>query len=277
MSLLIGTHYHPASPTTLRRQDRCRRSLLALKAVHLVNLQFPDCAIEVDGFETLAELQNDSCKASGREGPRKPIGDECFNLLAAAARRHGCRHFAWVNADIAVQQEAVDYILGAGRDGCVFSRADYSGVTGRRTRYFRGGQDLFAFDVNWWERERPRFRPYVNSEAYWDNVYTAIALCHGNCVLLARQEWIRHVEHPRAWRESPFAEYNERLAALDGIYYRLWEQYQDAVGDAQWLAADSAGDLEQQREFFAWPPPAGERLRQAVRSLGARVGQALQR
>src|SRR5437773_669960 len=74
-------------------------------------------------------------------------------------------------------------------------------------------------------RNRRRFRRYVNSEAYWDPIYATIALCHARAVLLNREGLIRHEAHPRAWRESPFADYNRYLASLDTLYFSIWDKY----------------------------------------------------
>ena len=40
------------------------------------------------------------------------------------------------------------------------------------------GQDMFVVSVQWWQRNRSRFRPYILGEACWDNVYTAVMMCH---------------------------------------------------------------------------------------------------
>lgn len=262
MSLLLGTHYHPGKGTTLARQHRARRSLLGLNGVKLVNLQFPDAVVEVGGIETCPRLLNDSCKASGNLGVRKPIGNEAFTRLAEAAKGCGCRYFAWVNADIVVTQEAVDLVLREDFESYIFSRQDFSGATGRDTRSFWGGQDMFAIEVAWWESNQSRFRAYVNSESYWDNVYAAILLCHSRGNLLTRGNWIRHEEHPRAWEESPFTAYNTRLAALDDIYYQKWDRYEAGITQSLSKGCWHTEEPSLRERVFCWPPTAVERLKQ---------------
>ena len=261
MNLLLGTHYHPGGASGLRRQARARESLLALKRVKLVNLQFPDSVIEARGLETLPELHSDSIKVTGQQGVRKPIGSECFQRLAEAAGCEGCSHFAWVNADILVTQAAVDRVLDGGLDASIFTRIDFSGVTGAETRPFWGGQDMFAYHVDWWRQNQHRFRPYVNSEAYWDNVYTAVTLCHGRAELFNRSKLIRHEEHPRAWAESPFSAYNSRLASMDCAYYRMWDRYERVVLEHLSRGTYEGTEPALQMEVFRWPPSLAELLR----------------
>ncbi len=272
MRLLLGTHYHPAGATGLRRQAAARASLLQLRRVELVNLQFPDAVIEVSGVPTVPELHSDSIKATGHNGVRKPIGSECFQRLSEQAEQQGCEYFAWVNADIHVTQAAVDRVLESELDAVIFTRMDFSGVTGTDTRPFWGGQDMFAFRVNWWKENAHRFRPYVNSEAYWDNVYTAVTLCHGRSELLNRSGLIRHEEHPRAWAQSPFADYNFRLASLDCAYYRMWDRYERRVlallGEGSYEAAEPA----LQQRIFRWPPPVPELLRHWFSQFRVKAG-----
>ncbi len=80
--------------------------------------------------------------------------------------------------------------------------------------------------VQWWQRNRSRFRPYILGEACWDNVYTAVMMCHSDGVLLNRDPLILHERHAAAWRDTtPEARYNGLLAALDARYFDLWSQY----------------------------------------------------
>lgn len=271
MNLLLGTHYHPGGASGLRRQVQARESLLALKRVKLVNLQFPDFVIHVRGMQTVPELHSDSIKVTGQRGVRKPIGSEAFQRLAEAAEREGCPYFAWVNADILVTQAAVDRVLDGGLDACIFPRIDFSGVSGAETRLFWGGQDMFAFRVDWWRQNRQRFRPYVNSEAYWDNVYTAITLCHGRAHYFNRSKLIRHEEHPRAWSESPFSAYNSRLASLDCAYYRMWDRYERHVLSHLSKGTYEGAESALQKDVFRWPPPLPELMRHWYAGLRLRL------
>jgi hypothetical protein len=145
--ILIGTHYHPALPRTLGRQERARQSLAELSDVRLVNLQFHDAATDVAGFRTVPRLFDDSIKATGRQGTRKPIGSEAFQRLAECAREEGCEFFGWVNSDVIVTATALELVRSKGQDAALFSRMDFDPATGADLGIETGGIDAFFFSV----------------------------------------------------------------------------------------------------------------------------------
>jgi hypothetical protein len=273
--LLIGTHYHPGGEDSLRRQRESRATLLELRGVHRVNLQFPDAVIAVDGFETVPELHNDSVKASGCQGPRKPIGNEAFHRLAGRARALGLPWFAWVNADIRVTQEAVGRVLASGLEAVVLSRMDFDGPSGRDKGVFLGGQDAFFFRTDWWLRHHELFRPYVNSEAYWDNIYTAILLSRARAELWHWEPLIRHETHGRLWRDSPFQMYNRRLAAYDSLYLEQWNRFKELICSVVERKADVAEQRVLQQRCFGWPPPLSRRIKHVLRRIRLALGGKL--
>src|SRR3954471_20468544 len=177
--LTIGTRFYPAAEDAERRQQHARDALAALQGVHRVNLQFTDETFRPDGFETRAVLRLDSRRVTGGGRVRKPIVSEMFDALAAAAAERGDRYFAYLNADIEVAPPAVARILDGGRDAYAFCRIDLAPGTREAGDVLLLGLDLFAVDVDWWRRERRRFRPYIAGEALWDNVYAAVMASHG--------------------------------------------------------------------------------------------------
>lgn len=253
--LLLGTHYHPGSEQTLARQARARASLEALRGVKLVNLQFPDAVIEIPGFETVPQLLNDSNKITGREGVRKPVGNEAFDRLAACAEAAGLPYFAWVNSDITVLQSAIDLVEQRKPDAVIYSRMDFDAESGEDRGMFCGGLDMFVISTAWWQRNRFRYRPYVNSEAFWDPIYATIAMCHGGSLIENRQGLIRHEMHDRVWRESPFGPHNRHLATLDTLYLNIWTRYRDELLARRAAGATLEEELAWQKEAFRWPPP----------------------
>ncbi len=260
MQLLLGTHYHPGSPETLGRQRRASEALRQLEGVRLVNLQFRDAIIEVEGFRTVPRLLDDSVRASGCAGPRKPIGREAFDRLAECAREENIPRFGWVNSDIIVTPAAVELALANDDDAVIFSRMDFEGGTGRDLGILLGGLDAFVFSAHWWGENCQRFRPYVNSEAFWDPIYATIALCHGRARLLNRTGFIRHEAHPKVWSESPFAAYNRYFATLDSLYLNQWYRYRDHLAEVRQAGATEEEEFAWQRAAFHWPPSRAQRL-----------------
>ncbi len=269
LRLLLGTHYHPGSPETLARQARARDSLLRLEDVRLVNLQFPDAAIEAEGFRTVPRLFDDSVRATGRAGTRKPIGRESFDRLAECAQEEVLPFFGWVNSDIIITPEAVEFVSTHDYDAVIYSRMDFDGATGRDLGMQLGGLDAFVFSTKWWAAHRERFRPYVNSESYWDPIYAALALCHGRAIVLNRTALIRHETHPKVWRDSPFADHNRHLATLDTLYLDQWYHYRDQLVEMRAAGAGEEDELAWQRTAFHWPPSPGQRLRHLGRCAKA--------
>jgi len=269
--ILIGTHYHPGTAETLGRQERARQSLAELSDVRLVNLQFHDAATDVAGFRTVPRLFEDSIKATGRQGTRKPIGSEAFQRLAECARDEGCEFFGWVNSDVIVTPTALELVRSKGQDAVLFSRMDFDPATGADLGIETGGIDAFFFSVAWWEAHATLFRPYVNSEAFWDPVYAAIALCRGRAFLENHMGLIRHEAHLKAWKDSPFAAYNQNLATLDSLYLNQWLRYRDRLREMRAAGCTLEDELGWQFEAFRWPPSLVSRLWPAGRCLKARI------
>jgi hypothetical protein len=224
--IAIGTRFYPAAADAETRQAGARAALLALDGVIPVNLQFVDEAFRPDGFRTLPVLRQDSRTLTRTAaGARKPIVSEMFDALAGVARAEGCRYFAYLNADIEVTEAALAPVLAGDFDACAFSRMDVDPATRAELGVQIFGLDMFAVDAAWWSRERRRFRPYIAGEGCWDNVYAAMICGHGRGTVINDRPGIYHERHPTLWKDSPFAEHNGFLAALDSPYFSRWVQY----------------------------------------------------
>ena len=272
--IAIGSQFFQTDGDGERRQQRARAAILALSDVCPVNLQFTDEAFRPDGFRTIPILTRDSRTVTGGEGRRKPIVSEMFDALAGAAREHGCRYFAYLNADIEVSPAAVERVLAGGLDGYAFCRMDLDPVTRAEVGVERYGVDMFAVDVDWWARHRRRFRPYIAGEMAWDNVYAALVCAHGRGDIVDEAPGIFHERHPGGWSAGLFAAYNGYLAALDSRYFSQWTAYvarREAAGprvDRGALIADV---------FDRGRPPLLASARQVARSARAKWRFARQR
>jgi hypothetical protein len=175
-----------------------------------------------------------------------------LDVLSAEATRRGCSRIALVNGDIVVTQAAVDRIAMLTPPVIALSRQDVGG--GEPDAMLLRGVDMFVFDLSFWRAERRRFRRYILGEALWDNVYAAIAVCHGG-TLVNREALITHARHPSA-AGSPFAQYGHLLATRDGAYFSRWCVYVDR---AERLRA-AGGTIEEehalQRAVFTAPGTA---------------------
>jgi len=240
--ITIGTRYYRASEDSERRQRRSRESLAALPAVHRVNLQFTDETFRPEGFETRAVLRHDSTSVTRSGGARKPIVSEMFDALAAAASERGDRYFAYLNADIEVSPSAVHRVRAGDRDAYAFCRIDLAPGSRERQGVLLLGLDMFAVQVDWWRRERRRFRPYIAGESLWDNVYAAILCSHGRAEVVDAEPGIFHERHAASWGGGPFADYNGYLAALDAPYFSRWAHYAAGL-----QAGHAAGTLDRER------------------------------
>ena len=126
--------------------------------------------------------------------------------------------------------------------------------------------------TRWWAANRTRFRPYIAGEGGWDNVYTAVLLCHGDAVLENRRPLVRHEIHPPGPMPSPqFGEYVRMLCALDARYFSLWCRYWDGLLRLRTAKAGADEEAAWAREVFVWKPTPGERLFQAGRNVKARL------
>jgi hypothetical protein len=275
--ILLGTSAYAAAGDGARRQGDALASWTALPQVRLANLQWEDEAFDVPGLPTHRVLQNDSRRATGRAGPRKPVVPEVLDRLSELAADAGCRWLAFANSDVRVTPEAVERVLSGGLEGYAFSRTETDPAGGRAEEVSVAGVDLLVLSVGWWRANRRRFRPYLVGEPVWDNVYTAILLCHARAALLNREPLLLHERHPAAWAGSPFAEHVRLLAALDRPYFTLWARYHDALLR---LRAGGAGEDEEmalQRRVFRFAPTPAERVVQGLRAGKARLRHALAR
>lgn len=275
--MLVGTHVHPASGDAARRQRRALDALRDVSPIAPVNLQFADRRDlqEVDGFETTPVLRQDSNRITGRDGIRKPIVSEMFTRLAEVAAGRGIRCFAFTNSDIVFTPAAFDCVARGAHNVYAFSRTDFEAETGRDIGPLVHGADVFAVDARWWLDHHSRFRPYIVGEGVWDNVYTAQLLCWAGGVLLNRDPLVRHESHPIVWRDSPFAEHNGILGALDRMYFSRWVMYANRLEQMRREAgglADEKNEMTMQAEVFSgWNPGLADRVLQALRVAKLRL------
>ncbi len=233
LMIAMGTQFYRGDAESEKRQSRARASLLELDGVIPINLQFVDETFEPAGFRTLRVLRQHSGTITRSAGARKPVVSEMFGALAQAARTHGCRYFAYINADIEVTPGAVAQVLAGNRAGYAFSRIDLDPVTRRELGVQIFGLDMFAIDAAWWARDAGRFRPYLAGEGCWDNVYASILCAHADGDVVNENSGIYHEAHPTAWNAGPCAEHNGYLAALDAPYFSRWVQYATALDAAR--------------------------------------------
>ena len=254
-------------------------TLRLLRGVVPVNVQFARDGHSVAGIETLAVLGRDSSMVTGSAGPRKPIISDALDALCDRAEHAGARVFAFMNADIHLSQEAVEWIAPGSHDGWLFSREDYDGQTGASLGMGTAGTDVIAFSTAWWRRNRARFRPYIVGEAVWDNVYTSIVMCHANAALENRRPVARHEAHPIAWSpgRGPFSRYTQYLAALDSAYFSIWCRYWAGLQDLRRAGAAEEEERALAREVFVWSPGVAERAVQSLRRVRANLRYRLKR
>jgi hypothetical protein len=270
-SLLLGTHIHSATGDAARRQVRAMTRLRELSPTMPANLQFADRmnVQEFTGFETLAVLKEDSNAVTGHTGVRKPVVSELFTCLAEAAVARGARYFGFTNSDILFTPAAIERLQQGDRTAYVLARTDFQHGTEQDLQSLIYGTDVFVVEAAWWRRHCHRFRPYVVGESCWDNVYTAQLLCWAGGLLLNREPLVRHERHPLVWRQSPFAQHNGYLAALDRMYFTRWAMYADRLGRLRQAAgglADETAELHLQDEMFReWTPTVAHHVLQALR------------
>jgi len=275
--MLIGLQLYDADAASTRRQRLAVDALARLEGVEAVNLQFRDgAAVTSPKVETIAGLSGDSLRTTGSPGRRKPLAREAFDVLAARAAARGHRYFSFINADIVVTPEAVREIEEGRRESYVVSRTDVDDVAAAHPPFdapMTAGLDMFVLSTAWWPSNRRRFREYIVGECCWDNVYTAILMCHSKGIVLNREALILHERHTPAWHEpTPQARYNGMLAALDARYFSMWAEYWQRLESLRACGAGADEEGVLQREAFVWRPSAYQAARQAVRSLRARRG-----
>jgi hypothetical protein len=274
--MLIGLQLYEADAVTTARQDRAVDALAHLPGVEGLNVQFTDGPRKTSpSLEMAAELTSDSMAATGARGKRKPLAREVFDVLARRAAAGGHSRFAFINADIVVTPAAVAEIERLGRESYVISRSDVNDVTRDQPsgRPMTSGLDMFVVSTTWWPRHRHRFRQYIVGETCWDNVYTALLMCHSRGVVLNRETLILHERHTPTWHDpTPAARYNGMLAALDARYFSLWANYWQELETMRARGATEEEEDSLQRRAFRWRPSAYQALRQSVRSIRARRG-----
>jgi hypothetical protein len=271
LTLVLGTQFFAGDAEALRRQQRALDAVLQLRDVTPLNVQWVDEVYERPELETLAVLRQDSRTVTGLAVRRKPIMPELFDTLAGAARSRGSRYFGFFNADILMSQAAVDAVERERKETYAFSRMDYDRDTGRDLGMMPDGLDVFVFAVEWWRRNRHRFRPYILSEWFYDPVFGAILMCHGDGLILNRDGEIRHEAHPNLPPSGVLSHYNGYLAALDSRYFSLWARYRHRLGAARSGGATEPDERALQRDVFVWQPSVPAALWQAGRSLRATV------
>ena len=275
--LLVGTQIHPAEGESRRRQRCAMERLREVCRWPLLNLQFRDRGDlqELDGFETLAVLEDDSVGVTGRTGRRKPIVKEMFTRLADVAVQRGLRYVVLTNSDIIFTADAVDRVLAGDRSSFVFSRTDVDAADGHDLQPLIFGTDVFAVEARWWLAHQSRFRNYVIGENAWDNVYAAQLLCWSGGLLLNREPLVRHEAHPIVWTTSPFAEHNAYLAGLDRMYFTQWVRYvrglESIRANARGFAALDEELRLQDEAFWSWKPGVADRVLQALRVVKMEV------
>jgi len=272
--VLVGLQLYPGNAAAMRSQQRAVRALAELPAVEAVNVQFqgrpPASSPEI---ETIAALTTDSIAIAGPGGNPKPITTEMFDVLCstASARRH--EHFAFINSDIVILPEAMDAVAQQRRETYAISRFDVDSVDDPSTgTVLTSGLDMFVVSVDWWRRNRHRFRPYVIGDFCWDVVYGAMMRCHSNGVILNRDRLILHERHPTAWNDDTLtARYNGFLAALDARHFSIWCQYWERLHPMRIAGASAHEEQALQDEMFIWRPSLIDAAVQSMRSARARM------
>jgi hypothetical protein len=263
----------------MRRQQAAVASLARLPAVEGLNLQFrtgPPATLP--GIETRAVLVQDSLAISGPDGRRKPMTRELLDVCADEAASRGHTYFAYINSDIVVLPAAIERVEREGRATYAISRCDVeAGDDGSNGSLLTAGLDMFVWSVGWWRNNRRRFRSYVVGDACWDNVYTAITMCHSNGAILNRDRLILHERHDARWHDrTPTARYNGFLAALDARYFSLWCTYFDRLERLRRERASAEAEQALRDEVFVWQRSAADALRQSIRNIRARVRRLIE-
>jgi hypothetical protein len=213
-------------------------------------------------------LRQDSRTVTGLPARRKPIMPELFDALAAVASARGSRFFGFFNADIMIGQAAVDTIDREAKEAYAFSRMDVDPATGRDLALVPNGLDLFVFSVEFWRRERARFRPYILGEWFYDCVFGALLMAHGDGVILNRDGEIRHEAHPHA-PHGGLSSYNGYLATLDAQYFSMWVRYRARLDDLRARGATADAERALQRDAFVLRRSVASAIVQAGRSAKA--------
>jgi hypothetical protein len=268
VSVVLGTQFYAGPRDAMRRQQQALDALGRLRGVIPINVQWVDEVHERTGVETIATLTQDSRTVTGLPAGRKPIMPELFDALASVAVARGVRYFGFFNADIVILQAAIDAVLRGGKEAYAFSRMDVDPESGREVGLVPNGLDLFVFSVEFWRRERARFRPYILGEWFYDCVFGALIVCHGHGEILNREGEIRHEAHPHA-PQGGLSVYNGYLAALDAEYFSMWVRYRARLDALRARGASADEQLALQREVFVRRRSVASAVVQAGRSAKA--------
>ena len=272
LRLLVGTHVFDGDEAAMGRQRRALGALRNLPGVDAVNVQFQfNPCTTLSEIELVPALKQDSSSMAGPAGGRKPMTLEFFDVLAAMAAARGRRYFAYINSDIVVLRETLEEVARLKKETFAIARHDVEpgDAVGR---LLTTGLDMFVVETAWWTRWRERFRSYVIGDACWDNVYTAIMMCHSDGVVLNRDRLLLHEQHPPRWQiTTATARYNGYMAALDSRYFTLWCEYWERLerGRARGITRDEEQTIRE--EVFVWRPSALWALQQSITSLRARL------
>jgi hypothetical protein len=250
-------------------------ALTRLPGVQAVNVQFQkEPWVGLPGMEMVPALLRDSVTAAGPGGRRKPLTRELFDVLARVAAARGHTYFAYVNSDILILPAALEAVEREVCQTYAISRHDVDHLDGdvREGALLTAGIDMFVVSVEWWRRHCRRFRQYVIGDACWDNVYTAMMMCHSDGIILNRERLILHERH-RAPRHdvTSTARYNGFLAALDARYFSLWCDYWHRLEQARAQGLSGADERALREEVFVWRRSAAAALQQSIRDARARL------
>jgi hypothetical protein len=269
--MIVGTHVYEGDAAAMLRQQSAMAALPRLPGVQAVNVQFQkEPWVSLPGIEMLPALLRDSVTAAGPGGRRKPLAREIFDVLARVATARGHQYFAFVNSDILILPEALEALDREVRQTYAISRYDVG--DGADGALLTAGIDMFVVSVEWWRRYCRRFRQYVIGDACWDNVYTAVMMCHSDGVILNSEPLILHERHRALWRDATStARYNGFLAALDARYFSLWCEYWARLEQARAQGVSSASQRALRQEVFVWRRSATAALQQSIRNARARL------
>jgi hypothetical protein len=273
--MIVGTHLYEGDAAAMRRQQSAVTALSRLPGVQAVNVQFQTGPwASLPGIEMMPALLSDSLTVVGPGGPRKPLTRELFDVLARVAGARGLRHFAFANSDVVILPAALEALGREVRQTYAISRHDIDHLDGdvAEGAVLTAGIDMFVVSVEWWRRHARRFRHYVLGDACWDNVYTAVMMCHSNGLILNREPIILHERHRTLRHDvTSTARYNGFLAALDARYFSLWCEYWGRLEQARAQGVSAAGQRALREEVFVWRRSAPAALRQSIRSARARL------
>jgi hypothetical protein len=244
---------------TARREAAAQASLAALASAgaECVNLAFIDDPPSKAPVPQRRVLALDAPRAAGVSGPRKPLVSEMLDALADEASSRSLPRIGLVNGDVVVLPRAIERVSSLDRPAAAIARTDVGG--GAPDADLLYGIDMFVFDLDFWRKQRRRFRAYLLGEAVWDNVYASIVACHGG-TLVNRERLILHERHPSAVPGSPFERYVHLLATRDRSYFTIWCNYVARAEELRARGGSAADEYALQRAVFRPPGYAAEAM-----------------